>query len=201
MSPQIIDLTIPFASGRDGFEATLQPNPPRYLGHECYAWDLRIKSHTGTYFETSSHVFRDGMDTIQIPAEDLILPGYCLRIQTPDRCITATDLETATPPKTSPDSALLIDTAGDTSKYFSRDAAQWMAERRFRLMGSNTSRYDSGFENPTGFFIDLFRVNIPIVANIAGLDLLPHEGFTLIVMPLKIAGIGTVPCRVCAVFD
>ena len=68
-------------------------------------------------------------------------------------------------------------------------------------MGSNLPRYDTGFVNPTGFFIDLFKAEIPIIANITNLDKLPESGFTLIVMPLKISGICTCPARVIAILN
>jgi len=193
---KIIDLSIPFKHGEDVI-AKLQANSPIYYGNECYAYDLEIKSHHGTYFETSAHVFRDGRNTDTVPLERLILPGMCIRFEEDRRCITADDIEKLAG-DIKPDSALLINTGSDTTKYFSRDAAQWMAKKKVALMGSNTARYDTGFVNPTGFFIDLFKADIPIIANIMNLHLLPRTGFTLIVLPLKISGICTVPCRIIA---
>ena len=76
-----------------------------------------------------------------------------------------------------------------------------MAKKKVALMGSNLPRYDTGFVNPTGFFIDLFKAEIPIIANITNLDKLPESGFTLVVMPLKIAGICTCPARVIAIIN
>jgi len=80
----------------------------------------------------------------------------------------------------------LINTGADTNKYFSRDAAQWMAQQKVKLMGGNTRRYDCGFENPTGFFLDLFQAGIPIIANLVNLDKLPETGFTVVALPLRI---------------
>jgi arylformamidase len=203
MSRKVIDLTMPCSDATEGVSVRLQDNLPVYLGQECYAYDLEIKSHTGTYFETSAHVFRDGETTDAVAPDRLVLPGVCLRIISSERCVTAADLEMACKPLTlQPNSALLIDTGKFNSEnyiYFSRDAAQWMTHHKVALMGSNSYRYDSGFENPTGFFIDLFEADIPIIANITNLDLLPNTGFILIVLPLRISGICTVPCRVVAV--
>jgi kynurenine formamidase len=67
------------------------------------------------------------------------------------------------------------------------------------FMGSDTPRYDTGFESPTGFFVELFEAGIPIIANIANLDRLPAEGFTLFALPLAVTAVCTVPCRVIAV--
>ncbi len=203
MPRKVIDLSMPCSNETDGIKVTPRGDVPVYLGCECYGYDLEIKSHKGTYFETSSHVFRDGKDTDEVPLDELILPGLCLRISGDHRCITASDLEAASKSvNLLPASALLIDVGhcnDDNFKYFSRDAAQWMAKRKVAIMGSNTLKYDSGFENPTGFFIDLFKAQIPIIANIKNLDQLPPDGFTLITLPLKITGICTVPCRVVAV--
>ena len=193
---KIIDLSIPFKHGKD-VTTKLKPDLPVYCGQECYAYDIEIKSHHGTYFETSAHVFRDGQNTDAIPLERLILPGMCIKFEEDRRCITADDLDNLAGDIT-PDSALLINTDRDITKYFSQDAAQWMAKKKVALFGSNTNRYDTGFVNPTGFFIDLFRAEIPIVANITNLHLLPRTGFTLIVLPLKISNICTVPCRIIA---
>ena len=192
----IIDLSIPFKHNED-VVVKLKPDSPIYCGQECYAYDLDIRSHHGSYIETSSHVFRDGQNTDSVPLERLILLGMCINFKEDRRCITAVDLESLANDIT-PDSALLINTGGDTTKYFSKDAAQWMAKKKVALFGSNTARYDTGFINPTGFFIDLFKANIPIIANITNLHLLPRTGFTLITLPLKISGICTVPCRIIA---
>ena len=205
MSRRVIDLSMPCSNETDGIKISPREDVPVYLGCECYGYNLEIKSHKGTYFETSSHVFRDGKDTDQVPLDELILPGLCLRISGDHRCITASDLEAACGSvNLLPASALLIDTGPcnyDNFKYFSRDAAQWMAERQVALMGSNTLKYDSGFENPTGFFIDLFKAEIPIIGYLLNLDKLGDDAFTLIVMPLSISGVCTVPCRVVAIIE
>ena len=180
----------------------LQGDLPVYLGHECYAYDLEIKSHTGTYFETAAHLFRDGMNTDEWPLERLILPGVCARITTSERCITAKMLAQSVVTETPQQAhALLVDTDPDDRKYFSRDAAEWMVDNQIALMGSNTLRYDSGFENPTGFFDVLFRNGIAIIANITNLNLIGPGKFTVIALPLPLEGVCTVPCRVIALMD
>ena len=197
MRHKIIDLSVAIGNRIDGVNVTLQDDLPIYLGCECYAYDLQIKSHTGTYFESNSHVFRDGKNTEQIELEKMILPGVCIRIGESDRCITADDIEAAkVRPKAG--SSVLIDAGDRKDKYFSRDVAEWMIDNKVALMGSSTRLYDSGFENPTGFFIDLFKAEIPIIANLSNVNLLPVKDFTLITMPLKVEGVCTVPCRVVA---
>lgn len=200
---KVIDLSVPCSSQTPGVKIKLQDNLPVYLGQACYAYDLEIKSHTGTYFETSAHVFRSGRTTDTIGVDRLVLDGVCLRLASKERCITAAEIEKACSTLTLPEKfALLVYTGTYRSlnhRYFSRDAAQWMAKHNVALMGSSAYRYDSGSENPTGFFIDLFKAEIPIVANIKNLELLPTAGFTVVVLPLFIAGVCTVPCRVIAI--
>ncbi len=198
MSRKIIDLSVACSNKTKGVKVKLQKNLPVYLRQACFAYDLEIKSHTGTYFETSAHVFRKGKNTNEIPLDKLILPGRCVRVKDKEKRITAEKLDSLCK-NLKPNCALLVDTGRDLKKYFSRDAAKWMAKRKVALMGSNLPRYDTGFVNPTGFFIDLFKAEIPIIANITNLDKVPESGFTLVVMPLKVAGICTCPARVIAI--
>jgi arylformamidase len=204
MSPHVVDLSLPLRDGAEGVRATLRENRPRYLGHDCHAYDLAIPSHIGTYFETSSHVFRDGADTDTFPLERLVAPGVCLTVRDPGRCITAAALEACVPDAARPSlpgCGLLVHVAAremGTHAYFSRDAATWMRDNGVAFMGSDTPRYDTGFESPTGFFVELFEARIPIIANIANLERLPTHGFTLVALPLAVAGVCTVPCRVVA---
>ena len=224
---RVIDLSRPLVPGRD-VEVRRQPNSPAYLGHECYAWDLTIRSHTGTYFETSSHVFRDGRHTADVSVADLALPCALVRLPrrgesphpspssspafaqastfakaTADKsagkpAIMGAELEAAGAHVRKGD-ALLVDTGGDQRRYFERDAVAWMIARGIKLLGADLDRYDTGFEHPTGIFDDLFKADIPIIAGLANLDQLTRDRFDLIVAPLAIPGIGTVPARVFAI--
>jgi kynurenine formamidase len=200
----LIDLSVPLRDGTEGVRARLREDPPLYLGHECHAFDLEIPSHTGTYFETPGHLFRGGGDTDSVPLDRLVLPGLCLHVHGAGRCITAKELDAALPAGSRTllrDCGLLVHAQArelGTHAYFSRDAASWMRDKGVGLMGSDTPRYDTGFDAPTGFFEELFRARIPIVACIRNLELLPVHGFTLVVMPLAVSGVCTVPCRVVA---
>jgi arylformamidase len=203
-APNIVDLSVPVRDGVEGVRASLRPERPRYLGLDCYAYDIAIPSHTGTYFETSSHIFRDGKDTETFPLDRLMAPGVCLTPRVEDRCITGAALDACVPAsarKALSGCGLLVHApSGEIGvhSYFSRDAAAWMRGVGVGFMGSDTPRYDTGFESPTGFFVELFEAGIPIVANIANLDRLPAHGFTLMVLPIAVAGVCTVPCRVIA---
>jgi kynurenine formamidase len=150
-------------------------------------------------------VFRDGGFTESFPLERLVVSGICLRIRTHDRPITARDLHAALPDRErARGRCLLVHTERRTAgshAYFTRDAAAWMRDGGVSLMGSDTPLYDTGFESPTGFFLELFRAGIPIIANLRNLDLLPVEGFTVAALPLAMRGVATVPCRAIAILD
>jgi len=195
---RVVDLSRPLTPGRD-VEVRLQPNPPLYLGHECYAWDLTIRSHCGTYFETAAHVFRDGRNTSDVPIQDLYLPCALVTLRRPVSAgISAEELDAAGQHVRKGD-ALLVFTGGNQSRYFNRDAVGWMITHGVRLLGADLERYDTGFVNPTGMFLDLFRADIPIIAGLANLDQLSRDRFELVVAPLLVVGIGTVPARVFAI--
>ena len=74
MSMNIIDLSVPCSNNTENVNIILQDNLPLYLGYECYAYDLEIKSHTGTYFESSAHLFREGKKPKQ--GHSLSFDGY-----------------------------------------------------------------------------------------------------------------------------
>ena len=196
---RIIDLSTPLVVGEE-VEVRPQPNPPVYLGHECIAWDLAIRSHAGTYFETSAHLFRDGRTTEEMPLDVLIGPCAVCDLSKPTEApqggIGPEELAAAGRHVRKGDALLVL--TGAPSRYFERDAARWMIQRGVRLLGADLPRYDTGFERPTGVFLDLFRAQIPIIAGLANLDRIAAKRCQLVVAPLRVPGVGTVPARVFA---
>jgi len=205
---RFIDLTEPFVHG-ENIGVTLQGDLPVYLGHKCYAYDLGIKSHAGTYFETSSHVFRDGRDTDTLSPSDVMMAACVVRLSEKEEgAIDAAELEektgtdrTAGQSPFFPGDALLVATSGQRDRWFTEAAAEWMAERGAKLLGAELDRYDTGFADPTGFFLPLFRAEIPIVANLIHWDQLPEGRCRLLVAPLLVRGVCTVPARVVAILE
>jgi len=197
--PEIIDLTQPYVHG-ENIDLRLQDDLPVYCGHECHAWDVAIKSHTGTYFETDSHLFRDGADTDSVEAAELFMPCCVVRLAAEHHgVVEPVEMESA--PGASElreGDALLVATSGNDDRYWSRESAEWMGKRKLRLFGAEPEIYDTGFEAPTGFFVALFEARVPIVANLANWERLPVGRCELIVMPLLVRGVCTVPARVVA---
>jgi kynurenine formamidase len=81
----------------------------------------------------------------------------------------------------------------------SAEAATWLvAERDVRAVGIDTASIDHG--KSTGFetHVALFEKNVPAFENVARLEDLPATGFTVIALPMKIAGGSGGPLRIVA---
>ena len=80
------------------------------------------------------------------------------------------------------------------------DAARWLAaERKIAAVGIDTASIDHGQSKKYGSHVALFEKNVPAFENVAALDELPAKGFTVIALPMKIAGGSGGPLRIVAV--
>jgi kynurenine formamidase len=81
-------------------------------------------------------------------------------------------------------------------------AADWLiAKRHIRMVGIDTASIDYGQTRDFPTHVRLFRDNVPALENVANLDQLPPNGFTLVALPIKIAGGSGGPCRIVATID
>jgi kynurenine formamidase len=79
-------------------------------------------------------------------------------------------------------------------------AADWLVKKRhIRLIGIDTASIDHGQSRDFATHVRLARDNVPILENVANLDRLPPDGYTLMALPMKIAGGSGAPCRVVAI--
>jgi kynurenine formamidase len=79
-------------------------------------------------------------------------------------------------------------------------AADWLInKRRVRMVGIDTASIDHGQSRDFPTHVRLFRDNVPALENVANLDQLPADGFTIMALPMKIAGGTGAPCRVVAI--
>ncbi len=78
-------------------------------------------------------------------------------------------------------------------------AAEWLvADRRIRAVGIDTASIDHG---PSTDFLAhrvLFAAGIPVFENVANLAKLPPKGFSIVALPMKIAGGSGAPLRIVA---
>lgn len=81
-------------------------------------------------------------------------------------------------------------------------AAEWLVtRRRTPAVGIDTASIDFGQTSDYPTHVRLFRDGVPALENVAYLDQLPDIGFTVMALPMKIAGGSGSPCRVAAVID
>jgi kynurenine formamidase len=80
------------------------------------------------------------------------------------------------------------------------EAARWLVEQRsIKAVGIDTASIDRGRSKQFGSHVKLFEHNVPAFENVANLERLPDEGFTVIALPMKIAGGTGAPLRIVAV--
>jgi kynurenine formamidase len=81
-------------------------------------------------------------------------------------------------------------------------AADWLVSKRHvRLVGIDTASIDYGQSRDFATHQRLFRDGVPAIENLAHLDQLPAENFSVVALPMKIAGGSGAPCRVVAILD
>ena len=80
-----------------------------------------------------------------------------------------------------------------------RDAAFWLVKKRnIKAVGIDTPSIDYGQSTFFETHVALFEENVPAFENLANLDLLPAKGFSVIALPMKIAGGSGGPTRIIA---
>jgi kynurenine formamidase len=81
-------------------------------------------------------------------------------------------------------------------------AADWLiTRRRIRLVGIDTASIDHGQTEKYPTHVRLFRDGVPALENVAAMDKLPAEKFSIIALPMKIGGGSGAPCRIVAMLD
>jgi len=192
---KIIDISQPLVPGRT-IECKIPKELPVYEGYPCIAYEFAFASHQGCYYETSAHLFPNGTMTSDVPVEKFFLPAVITRLDPkaagalePDELLPGMKTELR------PGDALIVDAGGNDTRYFSRASGRWMAERKVRLLGASMRIYDTGFENPTGIFVELFRAEIPIIANLKNIEQIAHDRVILIALPMAVEKVCTIPCR------
>ena len=68
-------------------------------------------------------------------------------------------------------------------------------------VGLDTASIDHGPSTLFATHVALFRRGVPAFENVANLDRLPNTGFTVVALPMKIAGGSGGPLRIVAILD
>ena len=165
---------------------------------------LCLGTHTGTHVDAPAHILAGGATMDNLPLDMLV--GACYVAETAAwPAITAQDLEALCLPRGT--TRLLLKTVnsqlwGDQDQAFRRDfaalapdAASWLVSQGLRLVGVDylsVEAYDAPADHPV--HRTLLAVGVVLLE---GLDLrqVPAGSYTLICLPLRIAGVEGAPAR------
>jgi arylformamidase len=163
---------------------------------------LSLGSHTGTHVDAPHH-FLDGRSTVEaMPLEALIGPAQVIEL-TEQRHITADDLEAASIPAgttrlllKTPNSRFWNDDEFHTDFVgLAEDAAQWLVERGFVLVGIDYLSIER-FRSPEHEVHKiLLEANVVIVEGLDLRQVTPGE-YMMACAPLKVVGADGAPARV-----
>ena len=192
------------------FTDELYPQYKRDTGVWYILQDIRMSSHCGTHIEFPYHHNRFGMDAGSFPLERLIGDALLLDFtrKKPFEAVTLDELRHFSG-KIREGEMLLFNF--DCAKfyrtershdrpYITHEAVRWLAlDKKIGLIGSDASGIEvKGEPNQPNHQL-LMDAGIPIIEFAANLDRLRRERFTLLVLPLRVAGLDSCPVRLLAI--
>lgn len=207
----IIDISVPISNN-----TVVYPGDPRVeiipdslisKGESANVSMLRLGTHTGTHVDPPNHMI-DGAPTVdQLPLDILI--GTCFVCDVGQASVITTNelLLAKIPPNTK---RILFKTrnsefwSNPTSRedftYLDSEAAGWLVEHGVRLVGIDSLSIDRLHSGSHPTHMRLFESG---VVNIEGLDLRGVSGgiYTLVCLPLRIAGGDGSPARAVLITD
>lgn len=169
-------------------------------GTEFTIGRISMVTNTGTYLDTPYHRFRDGWDTSGLRLEQCAdLPAVVVDAagEIGPEAFAGLDVAGA---------AVLVRTGWDrhwgTQRYGAPDhpfltaaAARLLVDAGATLVGIDAVNIDDtrGGERPV--HTTLLGADVPVVEHLTHLDLLPATGARFSAVPLRVAGLGTLPVR------
>lgn len=211
-SGKIVDLTLRLEKGMRGVDYESK------FTVEKDGWNARtlhLYSHCGTHMDSPLH-FGAGDQTIdEIPIEDCIGPAWLIPLdgiadQTP---ITVAHLGSIADRVQAGD-ALLLRTqwsrhVADADHYrdhfppISRELAEWMVEKKVRMVGVEPPSVAdvNDLEAVTEIHLILLGAGIIIVEGLTGLEQITDERCVFGAMPLKVENGDGAPCRAFAILE
>ncbi len=201
----IVDLTQTISEKMQVFEKKLKPLQIPWANLKQHGYELELlfmSSHTGTHIDAPSHFgYGASIDTINV--ERFVSNARLLRIEKKaNELITRDDLEEVDA------ESIIIATSWEDKKDeedylianpgLSRDAANYLVEKRVNLVGIDTASIDAAKDEGFNAHHILLSNNILIVENLCNLQNLPDE-FKLVVLPLKLEGATGSPVRAIAI--
>jgi len=184
---------------------------PDFIQYPTYSWRFELGAQTGTYLETSLHMFPEGPELNDIPVEDVFMRDVAiLRVpRPPDYRLMAEDLE-ACEVEINPGDAIIVATGWDehwnqedfvrSCPFFSYEAMRWILDKDPFLMGGDMPRFDS-WDDPQGFFHEFFEQGLLLLAPLVNLGAVQADRAKLVALPVKIAETCASPCRALIIED
>lgn len=214
---RIRDLSQTYANGMPHAETIPAPcfEQVKSVERDGYSvTQLSVATHIGTHIDAPSHLIEDGQTVENISLETLVGPAVAVSVDKgPGEEITAEDLE-GRGVESSPGDALLVRTGwgrkfGDKDygdhPYLSEDAARWIVDREFRLVGLDVTTPDApGHVRTEDFDFQVHRIllgNGVLIIEHLYLEEVVGEKFELFVGSLKVEDGDGAPARVLAIFE
>jgi len=162
--------------------------------------DIDTMSHIGTHVEAPSHYVPGLKDVAQLPLEVFVGEAICgdMTYLPPNSPITPEDLEKL---GVKEGDILLLHSRrrGDERPYISTNTAQWLKERRIKMLGIDDGiRLEESME-VMATHENLLKNDIPIIEGLANLEDVCGRRFYLIALPLRIRGLESSPVRAIAI--
>ena len=202
---KIYDISLPIFQGMPVYEGDPQvqvrPAARMEKGAPMNTTRLNLSSHTGTHVDAPFHFVADGATVDRLPLEVFTGTALVRHIRCKD-VITCPDLEDAHIPTGT--ERLLIRTSNsqlwDKGKfrrefiYLKEDGAQWLVDRGVKLVGIDYLSIDAFDSKDYPSHTILLQAGVIVVE---GLDLrgVPSGEYTLICLPLRVAGGDGAPAR------
>jgi arylformamidase len=184
---------------------TREDSRAHYASGTEFAIDrLTLVGNTGTYLDAPLHRFEDGADLASIPLDRTFdVPAVVVRISEQHAidvgALAAFDVRGAAVLLHTGDAARFGTPAYAEDRHFlTRAGAAWLAEHDPALVGIDALNIDDVADPARPAHTLLLAAGIPIVEHLTGLEQLPPTGARFTALPLRVAGLGTVPVRAVA---
>ena len=214
---KIRDLSQTYANGMPHAQTIPEPHFEQVKSVEQDGYSvtqLSVATHIGTHIDAPSHLIENGQTIEEVSLDTLVGPAVVISVdKDPGQQITAEDLDSAVG-ENSPGDALLIRTGwgekfGDEGyedhPYLSEDAARWIVDRGFRLVGLDVTTPDApGHLRTEDFDFQVHHIllgsGVLIVEHLY-LEEVVGERFQLLVGALKVEDADGAPARVLAIME
>jgi kynurenine formamidase len=221
VAAKYIDVTGPLTPAMWSYRPLTPDNPlfeiHRFATVSERGWEadaFSMSTLTGTYLETSKHLWPDHRPIADVPLDRFFVNATIARIPKGSReHITVADLESSVG-ELNPGDALLVATGWDKywfddgaifvmeSPHFDLDAMKWISAKGVSILGGDMPCFD---DPQPGGGQDVNRVlfggDALILAPLVGLDQVSKSRVRLNVFPLKLADACGSPCRAIIIED